>query len=494
MSSMDLDADATRILLIDDNPAIHQDIRKLLLPAHVSSPELDLLAAELFGDGPPAPAPGPEMPAWTLESAYQGREGLDLLEKAKQRGERYALAIVDMRMPPGWDGLETIERLWQVDPDLQIVICTAYSDHSHADIIERLDPGDRLLILRKPFDATQLIQMVWSTSRKWRLHHDLKRQLRVLDQRVRERTEALETANNALREQMAERERVQAELVQGSKQRAVGFLAAGVAHEINTPLQYICDNVSFVAESSLSLMRAVQVLTTTVDEKLADDDPLKQQSEQLREELDLEWLSEELAEAAQQGIDGLGKVRRVVRALMDFAGEDAPPGFDFVSVERAIEVTLEVAQQRWQGKAEVETRMEVSGATVWAVTKDLNQVLLALLTNAVEAAHRNEARPPRVELTVSESAAGIDIAIRDSGTGVPLDVQERMFDPFFTTKDVGSGAGVGLSTCRSIISRHAGRLDYRQADDGGAIFIATFPQTEPERPRAERYPAGGTHA
>jgi two-component system NtrC family sensor kinase len=136
-----------RILLIDDMPAIHEDFRKILIPEKSTVSEMDEMEALLFNEEVKAPVDCVE-----LDSAYQGQEGLQKVRESIQNKHPYALAFVDMRMPPGWDGVETIGHLWQEDPDLQIVICTAYSDYSWEDMLRRLDTRDRLLILKNPFD------------------------------------------------------------------------------------------------------------------------------------------------------------------------------------------------------------------------------------------------------------------------------------------------------------------------------------------------------
>jgi PAS domain S-box-containing protein len=151
-----------RILLIDDMPSIHEDFRKILAPPSADGSELSAVEAELFGDAPKDTAA-----AFELDSAYQGREGLAKVQAALAAGRPYAMAFVDMRMPPGWDGVETIEHLWQTDPQLQVVICTAYSDHSWESVLARLDMRDRLLILKKPFDAIEVSQLASALTAKW---------------------------------------------------------------------------------------------------------------------------------------------------------------------------------------------------------------------------------------------------------------------------------------------------------------------------------------
>lgn len=152
-----------RILLVDDNEDIHHDFRRILKPG-AGTDELDELEAELLGQAMPAPL---QLPAFELTSAFQGEEALAKVQKALQDGTPYALAFIDVRMPPGWDGVETLQRIWQVDSRLQAVLCTAYSDYSWESINEKLGRTDRLLILKKPFDAAEVRQLACSQVEKW---------------------------------------------------------------------------------------------------------------------------------------------------------------------------------------------------------------------------------------------------------------------------------------------------------------------------------------
>jgi CheY-like chemotaxis protein len=152
-----------RILIIDDNPAIHEDFKKILIGDAPPPQELALLGAALFGDSTEPKSGGAQ---FELDSAFQGEEGWRMVKSAVAEGRPYSVAFVDMRMPPGWDGLFTIQRLWEVDPCLQIVICTAYSDHSWDEITKTLGGTDRLLILKKPFDAIEILQLATSLGEK----------------------------------------------------------------------------------------------------------------------------------------------------------------------------------------------------------------------------------------------------------------------------------------------------------------------------------------
>lgn len=152
-----------RILLIDDNRAIHQDFAKILGPGEAQDANLSAIEDQLFGEA----APVAKKECFEISSAFQGREAFEMVRQAEAAGRPYAMAFVDVRMPPGWDGVETISRIWEVSGNLQTVICTAYSDYSWEQIIERLGKSDRLLILRKPFDPVEVQQLAFNLTEKW---------------------------------------------------------------------------------------------------------------------------------------------------------------------------------------------------------------------------------------------------------------------------------------------------------------------------------------
>ena len=167
--------------MIDDNPAIHDDFSKILLTDDSSVSDMDVGAAAFFGESKPASS----RPAFELDSVFQGEEALAKLQQSSAAGTSYAMAFVDVRMPPGWDGLETIRRLWQVDPDLEIVICTAYSDHSWQDIQQTLGTSDRLLILEETLDKVEVQQLAVALTEKWNLRRLARLQADGLQERLR---------------------------------------------------------------------------------------------------------------------------------------------------------------------------------------------------------------------------------------------------------------------------------------------------------------------
>jgi diguanylate cyclase len=184
-----------RVLVVDDNPAIHEDFRKIL--GGNADGNTELLAAErlLLGEAAPPVA----RPAFEIDTALQGQEGVARVKKALEEERPYAMAFIDMRMPPGWDGLETILRLWELDPHVQVVICSAHSDYDWTEVVACLDHSDKLLVIKKPFEPIEVLQCANALTRKWDNERTLRRQVEHLERVVEARTEGLEAANKQLR-------------------------------------------------------------------------------------------------------------------------------------------------------------------------------------------------------------------------------------------------------------------------------------------------------
>jgi diguanylate cyclase len=186
-----------RILIIDDNAAIHLDFRKVLgaQAEHSAQAALDVLEANLFGETVTAAA----RPNFDIDSAHQGQEGVAMVQQALADGRPYAMAFVDMRMPPGWDGLKTIEHLWATDPDVQVVICSAHTDYDWTEVVQRLGHSDKLLVLRKPAEPIEVLQCATALSRKWENDRLVRDQMLRLEEVITTRTRGLEAANQQLR-------------------------------------------------------------------------------------------------------------------------------------------------------------------------------------------------------------------------------------------------------------------------------------------------------
>ena len=215
-----------RILIVDDNPAIHEDFRKLLTPEATDSRALGAEAAALFGGA--APELKAALPPFELFSAHQGEEAVNMVEDALIARLPYSMAFVDMRMPPGWDGLKTIRNLWMSDPNLQIVICTAYSDHTWDQIKASLEFNERWLVLKKPFDKIEVIQLANALTEKWNLARIAETKVEALESMVRGRTLDLENSY-----------RIRSDFL------------ANASHELLTPMNGVCGLLDLLADTPL---------------------------------------------------------------------------------------------------------------------------------------------------------------------------------------------------------------------------------------------------
>ena len=183
-----------RILIVDDNESIHEDIRKILGDGPDTS-DLDEAEAALFG----SESERRSAITYKIDSALSGQEGAASVKTALEEGSPYALAFVDMRMPPGWDGVETIEKIWQIEPDVQVVICSAFSDYSWDQIHDRLSHPSQLIILRKPFELIEIVQIACAMTEKWNLAKEARRKAADLERMVRFKTATLDETNEQLR-------------------------------------------------------------------------------------------------------------------------------------------------------------------------------------------------------------------------------------------------------------------------------------------------------
>ncbi|MEM9603275.1 MAG: ATP-binding protein [Pseudomonadota bacterium] len=286
-----------------------------------------------------------------------------------------------------------------------------------------------------------------------------------LENRVQERTQELNTALEGLQRTTEEKDRMYDELRMAQRLEAIGQLAAGVAHEINTPAQYVGDNLDFLRgatqDQRLVLDRCFEAISTLADPER--DAALLAEIEQLKEDVDLEFLNDEVASALDSSREGILQISSIVRSMKDFShpGEKEKEPVD---INRALDATVTVAKNEWKYVARIEAHLEADLPEVYAHAIELKQVFLNIVVNAAHAIEKRQKDGNLAELGVIRIATEVEggfvnIRFRDNGCGIPQDVIERIYDPFFTTKEVGKGTGQGLSIVHRIVSeKHGGEI------------------------------------
>jgi signal transduction histidine kinase len=399
-----------RVLIVDDSPQIHEDFRKVLAADTLAT--LDEAESALFGASPRA--------RWDflLDSAYQGMEALQRVEAAVASGSPYALAFVDMRMPPGWDGMETVERLWQADPRLQVVICTAYSDHPWHVLLERLDVQDRLVILKKPFDLIEVVQLARTLSTKWGL-------ARQVEERVQEQelaVERLRLSEGTLR-------------LEGEHLKA---FAQAVSHDLRSPLGMIG---MFCHALQEELPPGASRARTYVQHIQAH------------------------AVLGQELVSGLLTLTEVDRTELRLQRVDVG------AIVQQHEAELRHADPARQARIHVRPGAFVHG--------DPRLVRIAV-RNLLENAWKFTSRRPEAEIVVAVAATGDGceaLEVRDNGCGFDMAQAGRLFRTFQRLLHDADypGTGIGLATVGRIAARHNGRAWCESAPGRGSSFFLAFP-------------------
>jgi signal transduction histidine kinase/DNA-binding response OmpR family regulator len=291
--------------------------------------------------------------------------------------------------------------------------------------------------------------------------HELRRHLATLEETVRLRTASLERANEQLREQMRLREAVEVELGLAQKLEAVGRLAAGIAHEINTPIQYISDSVHFLGSAFDELLTVVAGA-----EHLSDAKPAA----------DLPFLLDEVPGAIERIIEGTERVATIVRAMKEFAHPDATDQAP-ADLNRAIETTLLIARSEYKYVATVQLSCGNIPEVVCNVG-ELSQVFLNLIVNSAHALADagRDAESGRITIRTGLVDGWAELQFEDNGCGIPQAIIDKIYDPFFTTKEVGRGSGQGLAIARAIVvDKHSGSISVDSTPGLGTCFTLRLP-------------------
>ena len=445
-----------RILVIDDNPAIHADVRKILCrPKSDSTILVDAFEAQVL-DQRQLP-PTRRLANFIVDGAHQGTEGLEMVKKAIAAGLPYAMAFVDVRMAPGSDGVETTLDLWKVAPDLQIVICTAYSDYSWDDLLTRLGSSDRLVILKKPFDTIEVLQLANALTEKWTLIQQSHAHAAQLEDRVRARTAELQESNSALQREIMRRMTMEHDLNRAKNaaetaDRAKSAFLANMSHEIRTPMNGVIGMANLLLSTQL-----------TTDQR-------------------------DLAETLCHSSEAL---LTIINDILDFskieAGRLQLEPIDF-NLSEHLALALDLHADAASRKS-LELVMQIDSAVPQCVRGDpgrLRQIVLNLLSNAVKFTPEGEV-VLRVTVAIRrESRTLLRFEVIDTGIGIAPHVQAALFQPFVqadvsTTRRFG-GSGLGLAISKRLVEMMRGEIGLVSSDGAGSTFWFTAELEAPLEP------------
>jgi signal transduction histidine kinase len=286
-------------------------------------------------------------------------------------------------------------------------------------------------------------------------------------------------ANRQLRAEMTHRSQVEVELRQAQKLESVGQLASGIAHEINTPVQFVSDSCAFLETAAEDLTAVIAAYREAMAELDRDPTALARVTARLGEvetERDVDYLGKQIPLAITRSLEGLARVSAIVRAMKEFAHRDnveqAP-----ADLNRAILSTLTVARNEYKYVADVQTEL-ADLPMVTCHVGELNQVVLNMVINSAHAIASAKAEQDRAGVIVIRTrpcGANVEIEIEDNGCGIPTGTIDKIFDPFFTTKEIGKGTGQGLAIARAVVDKHAGKIAVTSRVGYGTTFAITLP-------------------
>ena len=361
--------------------------------------------------------------------------------------------LLDLELPDS-SGLSTLTTIAQQYPEVPIIILTGTDNNAIA--LESLKRGAEDYIVKGQFNGHQLCRAL---------------------------SHAIERKKNEI-----EMKRLQNMLQQERRLEALGAIASGVAHEINTPLQFIGTNLEFIREVFGLIEKAVSPLNSLPPEGSSPDaynEAARAAAAALTQQK-LIALRKEVPKSLNEAVDGIQRVKRIISAMNVFA-RTVGPKKSMYDVNKAVRDALTITRHEWKNVATTELYLDENLPTVPCYPEELSHCLLNLLVNAVHAiedaraAHNTKGEKGLITISTRAADNALEIRIGDSGIGIPKNIQHRIFEPFFTTKAVGRGSGQGLSSVYQMIVRHmGGRVSFDSYEDQGSVFKITLPLHDSE--------------
>ena len=279
---------------------------------------------------------------------------------------------------------------------------------------------------------------------------------------------------------VTKRIRMEQQFLQSRKLEAIGSLAAGIAHEINTPAQYIRDNITFLQDEMQKLLNYIRATHDYLSKEEKDNNQNLKNLSQQAEDLDFNYIKDEVPQAIEQSIEGIARIAEIVRSVKAFA-HPGTKEFTYFDLNECIKTAAEVSRNEWKYVAELKLELANNLKKIHGHADEINQVILNLIVNAAHAIDKQQQNASAQELgaiTIKTRLLprAIEMIVTDSGSGIPKEIQSKIFDPFFTTKPIGKGTGQGLSLAwRVIVEQHGGSLLFTSTPERGTSFMIILP-------------------
>lgn len=279
---------------------------------------------------------------------------------------------------------------------------------------------------------------------------------------------------------ITEQKKIESQLMLSQKMESIGQLAAGIAHEINTPMQYIGDNTRFLYDSFRGILAAVKKYESImIDEKSHVFTPSFNELKDIAQELDIEYLKEEIPKSIEQSLEGIKRVSKLILVMKEFS-HPGKQGKTFSDLNKAIEGTVIISKNEWKYVADLETQLDLNLPLVYCEIDQINQVVLNMIVNSSQAikdlVDNGTISKGKIKIQTEYKEPIVRITISDTGKGIPRSIIHKVFDHFFTTKEVGKGTGQGLTIAHDIIvNKHHGSIEVNSVEGKGATFVVTLP-------------------
>ncbi len=463
-----------RLLIVDDNESIHQDFKKVLEVGHTN--KLRNVEMELFGAEDPEPSLDLPPINYQIDDAYQGDEAIDLVDRAALDDNPYAVVFMDVRMPPGMDGIKAAAEIWKRHPDTEMVICSAHSDYSWNDMLKEIGISDKLQFLRKPFDMVTVQQLALSCSKKWELEQATKKyikQLEVenrlkedaqarlarlnedLESRIQSRTGELEKTNASLKEALNHLESAQEQLVVVEKMASLGGLVTGVANEINNP----------------------------IDEGISQADNLRRETRTLLnliESGDIEWsrVIEYLQGTEKTSTDLISSLNRAAKLVQSFTKVASDQSDDQIRKFKALEYLREIILPLEPKLKKNKIKVDIQGDETIELESYpgvFGQIIGVFVMNSLIHAFDPE-KSGHLFIRLMAQGDTFILTFADDGKGIAPEHCKQIFDPLFTTQREKGGSGMGLHVVYNIVTQTLkGHITCNSKLGRGSMFTIKAP-------------------